>query len=302
MNGLFRLAPAIRGIILLIALGSVAAAAAPVVWHLSGNDTVLPARPTPRPPPPAAGPETVDLEPVLALAPFGSAVEEPEDDGPVEETSLELSLRGVITGTELGDSSAFIAHDGQTRGYRIGEKIAERATLLEVRAKQVVLDVDGERQTLSFPNADGSSISTEAVGEQVAPVSGPDRLRQLVAEQTARGAGPPPASESSRQPRPETTQDYIDLWRDRITANPAQVLDTIGLIPTQNGYRIAEEHDSGVRLAGLRPGDVVTSVNGEAVGDVNSDRRLYDRVAASGMARIEVLRDGRTITMSFPLE
>ena len=73
-------------------------------------------------------------------------------------------------------------------------------------------------------------------------------------------------------------------------------------ITSWNGYRIAEQHDSGVGLAGLRAGDIVTSVNGQAVGDVEQDRSLFDNVAASGLARVEVQRDGRTIVLSFPLQ
>ena len=78
-------------------------------------------------------------------------------------------------------------------------------------------------------------------------------------------------------------------------------MDAIGLIPVENGYRVAEQHDSGVGLAGLRADDVVTSVNGQAVGDVERDRQLFDEVAASGQARIEVRRDGRSLVMTFPL-
>lgn len=80
------------------------------------------------------------------------------------------------------------------------------------------------------------------------------------------------------------------------------MLTAIGLIPTPEGYVISEQHDSGVGQAGLRAGDLVKTVNGQAVGNVEQDRQLYDDVAASGMARIEIERDGRTIVMSFPLQ
>jgi len=108
--------------------------------------------------------------------------------------------------------------------------------------------------------------------------------------------------DAAARAQPVTTQDYIDMWRDRIIANPAEVLDTIGLVPGEKGYTIAEKHDVGVNRAGLRAGDIVTSVNGESVGNVDQDRELYDVIAASGLARIEVERNGRTIVMSFPLQ
>ena len=123
--------------------------------------------------------------------------------------------------------------------------------------------------------------------------SGPAQLLAAVQAQSATALTPE---------TPETTQDYIDLWRDRITANPGEVLSAIGLIATAEGYVIAEQHDSGIALAGLRTGDLIKSVNGQQVGDVERDRQLYDEVAASGMARIENERDGRSIMMSFPLQ
>ena len=68
----------------------------------------------------------------------------------------------------------------------------------------------------------------------------------------------------------------------------------IGLVPTGDGYRIAERRDGLLDLAGLRAGDVVAGVSGQVVGDVERDGQLIDEVAASGLARIEVPRDGRT--------
>jgi general secretion pathway protein C len=290
------LAPWIRTGVLLAALVSLAAAAAPVAWHLRGWSAALPARP-PSPGPAPADPEPVDLGPILNLAPFGAVAAEPEPEAPLGETSLDLVLHGVVVQEEPAASIAFIGHQGITQGYRPGDPVAERATLREVAATQVVLEVDGALQILSFPDRDGAADASAAAPA----LSGPDRLRQLVAAQGRGNGGEPPPPEPERGP-PQTTQDHIDLWRERIRANPAEVLDRIGLIPTPEGYRIDEEHDSGVGLAGLQAGDVVRSVNGQAVGDVDRDRRLFDEVAASGLARIEVRRGDRTITMSFPLE
>lgn len=286
-----RLAPWARNLTVLVALGSLAAAAAPVAWHLGGWSAALPERqaaaaPAERPAPP-------DLGPILDLAPFG-AVAAPEPEGPVAETTLDLVLVGVVLRARPLASTAFIAHEGASQGYRPGDDVAGRARLVEVAAAQVVLEVEGELQTLSFPDPNGERPATAEDAAEA--TSGADRLRALVAAraQGAAGAEAPDA--------PLTTPERIDLWRDRIRANPGEVLDAIGLIPTPNGYRIAEEHDSGVGLAGLQAGDVVRSVNGQAVGDVERDRELFDEVAASGLARIEVRRGDRTLTLSFPLE
>jgi general secretion pathway protein C len=56
-----------------------------------------------------------------------------------------------------------------------------------------------------------------------------------------------------------------------------------------------------VRDAGFRAGDVITRVNGQKVGDISVDQRYFDDVVLSGRARVEVLRDGQSIILSFPL-
>lgn len=289
------IAPTLRTLVLLVALGSLAAAAAPVAWHLGGWSAALPEQSAA---PAAAAPEPapVDVGPILDLAPFGAAEVAAVPAAPVGETTLDLVLRGVVLRDDPDASMAFIGHPEGTDAFRPGDDVAGRARLVEVASNRVILDVGGELQTLSFSDPDGAAPA----GADASAASGPDRLRALVAAQAqvAGGGGDEPAAPAP----PRTTQDYIDLWRDRIRANPGEVLDAIGLIPTENGYRIAEEHDSGVGLAGLRAGDVVTSVNGQAVGDVERDRQLFDDVAASGQARLEVRRDGETIVMSFPLQ
>jgi general secretion pathway protein C len=46
---------------------------------------------------------------------------------------------------------------------------------------------------------------------------------------------------------------------------------------------------------------VIETLNGQAVGSVASDRQLFERAVQSGGARVEVVRDGRRLTLTFPL-
>lgn len=272
-------------------LASLAMAAGPVAWHLAGESAQAP-RDLPRPaaaPPAATAP---DLSGLYALAPFGAAAAPEAPTAPAAQTQLDLALRGIVLNG--ADSLAFIAAQGTTQSYRTGATIRDGVTLSEVREDHVLLDVGGRIEVLGFPNREVDLGDGDALTEaDTAPPDPFDRLRGLI-----RAATPRPEAEEIT---PETTKDYIDLWRERVIRNPKQVLDQIGLTATENGYIINDEHDMGVRLAGLRPGDRVARVNGQPVGDMEADRRRYDEIAASGVARLEVVRDGQTITMSFPL-
>ena len=91
-------------------------------------------------------------------------------------------------------------------------------------------------------------------------------------------------------------------YRERLRDDPRRMLDDLGLVAAEGGYEVGEDPAKPLRRAGLEPGDVIAKVNGQQVGDIDRDRRFFDEVVASGRARLEVVRDGERITLSFPLE
>ena len=259
---------------------SLGAAAGPLVWRLSGDEAPLQNAPGPVP---AAQTTRADLQPILDFAPFGAVVgAAAETPAAVGETGLGLTLLGVTIATPATGSRAIIrGGDGPVRGYLIGEAVSAAATLSEIAADHVVLLVDGRRETLSFARP----------GTAPAATGGPD-LRNLI---PAAGVAAAPATASN------APDAVIARYRAAILQDAAGVMGRLGLEITDQGYRITEKASPGVRQAGFRAGDVVTTVNGQKVGDMIADQRYFDEVAASGRARVELLREGQTIVMSFPL-
>ena len=226
----------------------------------------------------------LDLAPVLALAPFGSEVVSQEDTEISGETSLGLTLLGVTIANPAAGSRAIISGgDGPPRGYFVGEIITAAASLTAIEFDHVVLNVGGRLETLSFAKS-GSAVAP-AVGK------GPD-LRNLISSANPSAA----PAEASNDP-----DSVIARYRSAIQLDAQGVVNRLGLEATDQGYRITESASPGVRQAGFRAGDLVTSVNGKKVGDMVADQGYFDEVAASGKARVELLRDGETIVMSFPL-
>ncbi len=265
-----------------LAAVSVGWAAGPLLWRFAGESGL------PAPPPAVLGvSETapVSVEPVLALAPFGHLAL-PAAPAEAVETDLGLTLHGVVIAARPVASSAIISGpSGPARAYGVGQNITPAATLAEVGSDRVVLDVNGRRETLSFPEQRRRSGGDSGVAALRALVTG-----------TGDAPAPPPPPASGVDP-----EAMIAEYRERIRANPQTVLDGLGLEASDRGYRVGDAASAGLRRAGLRPGDVVAGVNGQQVGNIERDRDLFDEVAASGRARIEVLRDGKRIVMSFPL-
>ncbi len=273
---------AVMFLALFAALASIVWAAIPVARHMAGvvviETEALPLEAsTPKGKP--------DLTALTSFAPFGRA--------PVQEASRAtyqrpaITLRGVFA-AQRGRSTALLEVAGETGLYRRDMKVAEVMVIAEIGTDFVRLEDEKGKLILRFD----AGAETEA-GAPVA-IPQPD----LIARMSESLSVP---ARYQRPGKPETTSEYIDYWRHRIRKNPQAVLNEIGLRPTGEGYVIADKHDVGVRLAGLQSGDLVRMVNGLAVGDPKADRKLYDQIAASGFARLEVERSGKILSFSFPL-
>lgn len=275
----------------LAVLASLAVAAGKTVWHVAGLSAVQPDRVEIARAADTPDAAPVRLEAAFALAPFGSAIAAAQPEQTATEASLDLVLRGVVMQADPSRSYALITKDGVTQSYAREATIYGAVVLAEIAEQHVVLSVDGQPRILTFPN--GAVVTAQAAPSDTPP-SGLDRLRAALRV----GSG---SLEIEDATAPVTTEDYVNLWRGRIIKNPQQVLGEIGLVATEKGYIIEENHDPGVKLAGLKSGDRVARVNGQAVGNVDQDQKFMDDVVASGIARLEVVRDDKTFVVSFPL-
>ena len=223
----------------------------------------------------------VDLSPIFALSPFGNpaVVEAPE---PVaQETDLGLVLRGITIAVPARNSIAVIAlKEGDAKIYGIGESIEGKAVLKEIQSDKVMLDVGGKSEFLGFPKPGTEKKTVIGGGFIIGNANG--------GNDTTASTGKPKAP-------------VMEQYRDKITKNPKAFLEKLGVSVSQKGYTIDENANPGVLRAGLKPGDLISKVNGETVGDIEKDRRLLDTVIASGRVRVEVVRNGHKVIMSFPL-
>ena len=82
---------------------------------------------------------------------------------------------------------------------------------------------------------------------------------------------------------------------DRATARRNQFGDVTG------AYVQSIERASSAYRAGLQPGDLVTSINGEAVADAEQIDRTVIASKIGSTVKLEVVRDGRRVTLSVPV-
>ncbi len=266
---------------------SVAVALAGLTWRIAGDPGrgsrgIAPVTATAAPP--------LDITPILALAPFGRTA--PVAASP---TSLGLQLRAILLAEPRSASTALIsAGGGPPQAVAIGQAIAGfsrggcltaiagGAIVDTIALDHVLLRVGGRTELLGFPRREGSSMPIPAAGAAPAAVLPPP-------------AGAPPSTAAS----PGIAVPPAMALPPASSA-PSAFLDSLGLAITDGGYRIGANPSAAARIAGLLPGDLIEKVNGSVAGNVDKDGRALDAAIRSGEGRLEIMRSGRRMTLSFP--
>ncbi len=121
----------------------------------------------------------------------------------------------------------------------------------------------------------------------------------------ANGAEAPP--ETRRPAKAPAIGNVVQSYRDRLQQDPAGTLNSLGVAPVSSsgaqGYRVDSLASSPyLAQTGLQAGDVVLSVNGRPVGDIQQDQAEIDNIVAQGSARLEVQRGTRRFFVTASLK
>ena len=225
---------------------------------------------------------------------FGEAGAKPEvSDQPAVQTRLPLELRSVFVADEPEQSAAIIAQRGKAgERYAIDDTLPGNAVLTEVLTDRIILMRAGVRETLMFPEWKSQFTPVQDDRSQ-APSYNPNRRARDVENDVNPGA------DGSQPP-----QAAVDALRERFSADAEAALEELGVEPADGGgYRLGNVADSELlRASGLQAGDVILSVNGRPVGDIQQDQLELENILAQGSARIELQRGQRRtiITVSIP--
>ncbi|WP_323752692.1 type II secretion system protein N [Marinobacter sp.] len=190
------------------------------------------------------------------------------------ETGLRLRLEGVLIGQRPEDSGAIVAgSDGETEYYRVGDTLPGNAELAEVESARILIRRGGRYESLAF--------------EEVLGVEG------ILAEA--------PANQPSSAESPD---DFLASARAQLDAQGAAALRAYGLSPAQDNGQSGYVYDGSnamLNAVNLRPGDVITALNGQRLGDFEQDKALFNEWRSQPRLDIEIERNGSLLTVSYAI-
>jgi len=190
--------------------------------------------------------------------------------------SLNIELQGVVIGYPSRYSSAVIKVDQIAERYRVGETITNSSFQLA--------EVYWDRVILRQPN--GTSREVQFKGIE-------NGLNQPIA--------PPADSATSAAPSPSpanSSQSALGQAIQKIQEDREQYLQEMGVSSTGNGYEVTSRTPAALRSKlGLRPGDRIMSLNGQPVGQGQSDIQLLEQARREGQVKIEIKRGDQVMTI-----
>ncbi|MFK8011567.1 MAG: type II secretion system protein N [Marinicellaceae bacterium] len=169
------------------------------------------------------------------------------------QTSLKLTLNGTMNQSDSSSGLAYISNvQGEQNKFKVGDKVFDNATLVEIHKTHVILDNRGKREKLSLP----------------------EKLANTNQNNNTRNSGNKAAISKHLNGGNQNWQELMDKHRldpnniSNIVNNVNLVTDQVGTI---KGIRVSNLSAGAIDLGkvGLKKSDIITAVNGNKVSGKN---------------------------------
>ncbi|MFP5306790.1 MAG: type II secretion system protein GspC [Gammaproteobacteria bacterium] len=235
--------------------------------------------PVEAPKPRSAAAQTAGIDKLIAAELFGRytppAVAKVEE---APETRLSLNLLGILAAGDRESRALIASSAGDEKPYAIGDSVIAGVTLQAIYPDRVILARAGQFETLRL-NKDAPSTA----GLTYQP--------------------PEPAAGSVGG----DTAQMLSQIREQIMTDPTKASNYLRVQPAtvngqQRGYRIypGRERDAFQQL-GLRPGDLVTAVNGVQLDDNQKALQLLGELSQATAVTLTIERGGQVQTLNLSL-
>ena len=264
-----------------------------LAWQLAGLTwQLLPSVPAPEdgvaPPPVTAPPQSradrVDERQLAGWHLFGATSQQPvvQRAAPLDapETRLRLTLKGVFASDGKSDGWAIIADPkGKEDSYSIGDPLPGGAKLAEIYPDRIILDRNGRFETLKLPKMQGRQSSAGSAA----------RSNRSYGAGNARAAA------------------AFNRYRNEVKRNPSSFLNYVRATPARKngrfiGFRLqAGKQRGALNELGLKPGDIVTSINGVKIDAPAKGMKAMQALGEGDNVNITLLRGGEEVTLNLTL-
>ena len=184
-------------------------------------------------------------------------------------TSMPLVLAGLLATDDPKEGMAIIGESAQAaKVIAVGQQVPGGAQLHSVYNDRAIIDRSGALESLYLPRRTGGP----------APMA----------------AAPPPPPQGA-----ESNEAMVERMRRLVSEDPGLIGQVMRPQPVfaggkMRGFRLypGSNRQAFARM-GLRPGDLVTAINGTPLDDKDRAQEIFNTLGSSADARVTVTRNGR---------
>lgn len=213
------------------------------------------------------------LDSVSDMHLFGVAKTDQIQQQNIKKTQLRLSLHGVFASTDPAQAVAIISQSKGEAGkaYKVGATVPGGAVVHQVKSNEVILKRNGRLESLPLPRERLSKPITKRSTKRASAV------RNVQANQKLRNL----QNTFAKNPK--------KFWRNiRIEPQMDKATNQI------KGYSIFHNDPSVMQSLGIKPGDIVTMVDGQSVADPTVGIQLMNKFKSGNRFSLTVERNGQT--------
>lgn len=212
-------------------------------------------------------------------------------DGPIE-TQLPLSL----IATSIGDNfrmATVLATDSQLQGgYLLGNAMPGAGKIVAISYQHVDFvnpAAGGRVERLSLVKASAPTPDTTVATATIAtPPVGNDPLAAAI--------------DAGIHKNSDTDYEVDRSLIDQVLANPMAMAKGARAIPTPQGIKLAAMRpNSAYTKLGLKNGDTIAAVNGDALDSLQSSLAVFQKVQSASDLQIDVVRGGKPVQLHYKI-
>jgi general secretion pathway protein C len=236
--------------------------------------------------------ELVDIAELKSIPLFGiedvvfvaaAPVEDKEEE--LEETKLNLLLKGLFTSSNKESGQAIIANGRDDNLYQVGDEIEglSKVSLLAVFADRVKLSNRGKAEVLYlYPEGERITSSTGNQPSSFLDSSGSEQESLQYSEFNGTDDGAPTIKKLSQIIR-------VVRERDKSTGDML-------------GFRVLPGRDrAGFDKSGLQTNDIITAIDGDKLTDLRSAMTIYRNKRDASQVSLMVNRQGSEVSIDIDL-
>jgi len=218
------------------------------------------------------GAEPLDLSALTRVQLFGASGS-PQAETSLAPTNLNLTLTGVVA-RPVGGCALVIVQGQPESAFCAGEELTPGVRLDKVERDRILIMRNGTLETV--------------------PLKDLDKQANLIA--------PPPPPMPIVQPS-ASGASVVDRRQLQQQMGKPEFLSQALIVPNPGGGFLVRQIQPGslYEKLGLKPGDVIRNVNGQALTSMDDVMRLYQQFGSAQRVLVEVQRQGRNETLYYDM-